>query len=116
MCRMAAAAGCIVFVNVHLERTVERLSACDSAGLPCEEGGVHVCVCVFVCVCVCVCVCACVRARMCAGCCGSICVYVLMQVRMGSPRDLGTSAEWKGNGAVDADVEKSRGTWGAAGT
>jgi hypothetical protein len=101
---MAAAAGCIVFVNVHLERTVERLSACDSAGLPCEEGGVHVCVCVFV------------RARMCAGCCGSICVYVLMQVRMGSPRDLGTSAEWKGNGAVDADVEKSRGTWGAAGT
>ena len=56
MCRMAAAAGCIVFVNVHLERTVERLSACDSAGLPCEEGGVHVCVCVFVCVCVCVCV------------------------------------------------------------
>ncbi len=36
MCRMAAAAGCIVFVNVHLERTVERLSACDSAGLPCE--------------------------------------------------------------------------------
>jgi hypothetical protein len=104
MCRMAAAAGCIVFVNVHLERTVERLSACDSAGLPCEEGGVHVCVCVFV------------RARMCAGCCGSICVYVLMQVRMGSPRDLGTSAEWKGNGAVDADVEKSRGTWGAAGT
>ena len=104
MCRMAAAAGCIVFVNVHLERTVERLSACDSAGLPCEEGGVHVCVCVFV------------RARMCAGCCGSICVHVLMQVRMGSPRDLGTSAEWKGNGAVDADVEKSRGTWGAAGT
>ena len=104
MCRMAAAAGCIVFVNVHLERTVERLSACDSAGLPCAEGGVHVCVCVFV------------RARMCAGCCGSICVYVLMQVRMGSPRDLGTSAEWKGNGAVDADVEKSRGTWGAAGT
>ena len=104
MCRMAAAAGCIVFVNVHLERTVERLSACDSAGLPCEEGGVHVCVCVFV------------RARMCAGCCGSICVYVLMQVRMGSPRDLGTAAEWKGNGAVDADVEKSRGTWGAAGT
>ena len=52
MCRMAAAAGCIVFVNVHLERTVERLSACDSAGLPCEGGGVHVCVCVFVCVCV----------------------------------------------------------------
>ena len=46
----------------------------------------------------------------------SICVHVLMQVRMGSPRDLGTSAEWKGNGAVDADVEKSRGTWGAAGT
>ena len=35
---------------------------------------------------------------------------------MGSPRDLGTSAEWKGNGAVDADVEKSPGTWGAAGT
>jgi hypothetical protein len=99
MCRMAAAAGCIVFVNVHLERTVERLSACDSAELPCEVSGVHVCVCVR----------ACVRARMCAGCCGSICVYVLMQVRMGSPRDLGTSAEWKGNGAVDADVEKSRG-------
>ena len=118
MCRMAAAAGCIVFVNVHLERTVERLSACDSAGLPCEVSDVHVCVseCVWVCVCVCLCVCACVRARMCAGCCGSICVYVLMQVRMGSPRDLGTSAEWKGNGAVDADVEKSRGTWGAAGT
>jgi hypothetical protein len=105
---MAAAAGCIVFVNVHLERTVERLSACDSAGLLCEVSDVHVCVRV--------CVCACVRARMCAGCCGSICVYVLMQVRMGSPRDLGTSAEWKGNGAVDADVEKSRGTWGAAGT
>ena len=97
MCRMAAAAGCIVFVNVHLERTVERLSACDSAGLPCEVSDVHVCVRV--------CVCACVRARI----CGSICVYVLMQVRMGSPRDLGTSAEWKGNGAVDADVEKSRG-------
>ena len=113
MCRMAAAAGCIVFVNVHLERTVERLSACDSAGLPCEVSVVHACVCacvcVCLCVCVCVCVCACVRARMCAGCCGSICVYVLMQVRMGSPRDLGTSAEWKGNGAVDADVEKSRG-------
>ena len=108
MCRMAAAAGCIVFVNVHLERSVERLSACDSAGLPCEVSDVHVCVCA--------CVRACVRARMCAGCCGSICVYVLMQVRMGSPRDLGTSAEWKGNGAVDADVEKSRGTWGAAGT
>jgi hypothetical protein len=60
MCRMAAAAGCIVFVNVHLERTVERLSACDSAGLPCEVSDVHVCECV--CVCVCVCVRACARA------------------------------------------------------
>jgi hypothetical protein len=56
MCRMAAAAGCIVFVNVHLERTVERLSACDSAGLPCEVSDVHVCVCM------CVCVRACARA------------------------------------------------------
>jgi len=60
MCRMAAAAGCIVFVNVHLERTVERLSACDSAGLPCEVSDVHVCV--HVCVCVCLCVYVCVRA------------------------------------------------------
>jgi len=62
MCRMAAAAGCIVFVNVHLERTVERLSACDSAGLPCEVSDVHVCVSEWVWVCVCVCVCVCVRA------------------------------------------------------
>ena len=81
MCRMAAAAGCIVFVNVHLERTVERLSACDSAGLPCEEGGVHVCVCVRVCVCVCVCVCACVRAR--AHVCWVLWVYLCVRVDAG---------------------------------
>ena len=52
MCRMAAAAGCIVFVNVHLERTVERLSACDSAGLLCEVSDVHVCWVLWVYLCV----------------------------------------------------------------
>jgi hypothetical protein len=97
---MAAADGCTC---VH-ECTVERLPVCVSTGLPCEVSAVHVRACV------------CARVFMCAGCWPSICVYVLMQVRMGSPQGLGTSAERKGNGAVDADVETSRGAWGAAGT
>ena len=41
-----------MFVNVHLERTVERLSACDSAGLLCEVSDVHVCWVLWVYLCV----------------------------------------------------------------